>query len=158
MKRLLISRILVLVLISVLISGSRTAKLAVRIKTVRYYDASGQNYSLNRFEYDKQNRLSSISIFADLFNEGMPAKPENSLKFRYSKNSAEMKFYYGDTLYRISKHTLNKNGYSENVKILSPKKDSVYDNQNFKYNEAGKLIEVSYPGSKYQFAYKDGTE
>jgi hypothetical protein len=156
MKLLLKFRILLFLLTPVLITGSQTPKFPVRIKSLRYYDAYGQNYSLNRFEYDKQNRLSSISVFADLFNEGMPAKPENSLKFSYSKNTAEMKFYYGDTLYRISKHTLNKNGYSENVKIMSPKKDSVYDNQNFKYNEAGKLTEVSYPGSKYQFLYKDG--
>jgi hypothetical protein len=156
MKQLLKFRIFLLVLISTLISGAGTTKLPVKIKVVRYYDARGQNYSLNKFEYDKQNRLSSVSVFVDLFNEGMPLKPENSLKFSYSKNAAEMKFYDGDTLYRISKHTLNKNGYSENVKILSPKKDSVYDNQDFKYNESGNLTEISYSGSKYQFAYKDG--
>jgi hypothetical protein len=156
MEQLLKFRILLFLVTSALITGSQTPKFPVRIKSLRYYDAYGQNYSLNRFEYDKQNRLSSISIFVDLFNDGMPAKPGNSLKFSYSKNSAEMKFYNGDTLYRISKHTLNKYGYSENVKILSPKKDSVYDNQNFKYNESGNLTELSYPGSKYQFTYKNG--
>lgn len=116
MKNLLLSLTLTLLFLS---PSYSQLKGTYRVKSLTF-SMDNQDYGVNRFEYDAQNRLSKIEMYSIYMGGTLTENPDIVIKFKYADMVVTQEFYRKDSLLRKNKYFLTPSGAASKVISYTP--------------------------------------